>query len=55
VPAWRIGGSWHYLNVVDELPRLGYTMKVFKHVRLPLLYARPDQIVGRQIVLLRKL
>jgi tRNA G10 N-methylase Trm11 len=54
VPAWRIGQDWQYLGVVDELPRLGYTMKVLKHVWQPLLYARPDQVVGRQIVLLRK-
>lgn len=54
VPAWRMRGKWEYLELVDALARLGYTMKVFKHVRLPLLYARPDQIVGRQILLLRK-
>ncbi|HSX00659.1 MAG TPA: hypothetical protein VLF67_00315, partial [Candidatus Saccharimonas sp.] len=55
VPAWRVGRDWRYLDIVDSLGRLGYTMKVFKHVRQPLLYARPDQIVGRQVLLLRKL
>ena len=54
VPAWRRGVSWEYLGVVDDLGRLGYTMKVFKHVRTPLVYARPDSVVGRQILLLRK-
>ncbi len=53
-PAWRVKGQWHYLGIVDELPRLGYTLKRFKHVRTPLLYARGDQIVGRQLLLLRK-
>ncbi len=54
VPAWRTTSGWQYLGIVDELPRLGYTSKVFKHVPRELLYARPDQIVGRQILLLRK-
>ncbi len=54
VPAWRTIKGWQYLGVVDDLARLGYTSKVFKHVRQPLLYARPDQIVGRQLLLLRK-
>jgi tRNA G10 N-methylase Trm11 len=53
-PAWRVGGTWHYLGLVDELADLGYTLKGFKHVRTPLLYARDDQIVGRQLLLLRK-
>jgi tRNA G10 N-methylase Trm11 len=54
VPAWRVGKKWHYLGLVDELPRLGYTAKGFKHVHTPLLYERPDQIVGRQLLFLRK-
>ncbi|HSX02117.1 MAG TPA: hypothetical protein VLI05_02250 [Candidatus Saccharimonadia bacterium] len=53
-PAWRTAKGWQYLGVVDDLPRLGYTMKVFKHVPAPVLYARPDQVVGRQLLLLRK-
>ncbi len=53
-PVWRSRGAWDYLGLVDELPRLGYTLKGFKHVRTPLLYARDDQVVGRQLLLLRK-
>jgi tRNA G10 N-methylase Trm11 len=53
-PAWRIGGKWQYLGIVDELPRLGYTLKSFAHATTPLLYARSDQVVGRQLLLLRK-
>jgi tRNA G10 N-methylase Trm11 len=53
-PAWRVGKDWHYLGIIDELPRLGYTLKSFEHVRTPLLYAREDQVVGRQLLLLRK-
>lgn len=54
VPAWRVGKHWDYLALVDELPDLGYTLKGFRHVRAPLLYAREDQVVGRQLLLLRK-
>lgn len=54
VPAWRTARGWQYLGLVDDLSRLGYTSKVFKHVQTPLLYARPDQVVGRQLLLLRK-
>ena len=53
-PAWHIGKDWHYLGIIDELPRLGYTLRSFEHVRTPLLYAREDQVVGRQLLLLRK-
>ena len=54
VPAWRQGKTWSHLDIVDSVPGLGYTMKVFKHAHEPLLYARDDQIVGRQLLLLRK-
>jgi tRNA G10 N-methylase Trm11 len=54
VPAWRVERQWHYLGLVDELPDLGYTLKGFRTTSTPLLYARDDQIVGRQLLLLRK-
>ncbi len=54
VPAWRMSSGWEYLGLVDELPRLGYTLKGFKHAPSPVLYARADQVVGRQLLLLRK-
>ena len=54
VPAWRIGKHWHYLGLIDELADLGYTPKSFRAAPNPLLYARDDQIVGRQLLLLRK-
>lgn len=58
-PAWRMGREWSYLGIVDELSDLGYTLKGFKHVSVshfqsPMLYARDDQVVGRQLLLLRK-
>jgi tRNA G10 N-methylase Trm11 len=54
VPVWRVGKAWHYLGLVDELPRLGYTLRSFVHAQTPLVYARDDQVVGRQLLLLRK-
>ena len=54
VPTWRVHGQWRPLGLVDELAGLGYTQKVFKHVTTPLLYAREDQVVGRQLLFLRK-
>jgi tRNA (guanine10-N2)-dimethyltransferase len=55
VPAWRLGKRWDYLGLVDELPKLGYTPKGFRAASAsPLLYARDDQIVGRQLLILRK-
>lgn len=54
IPVWRVSGKWHELGLIDELPDLGYTPKSFQHVRAPVLYAREDQIVGRQILMLRK-
>jgi tRNA G10 N-methylase Trm11 len=53
-PAWRVASKWHYLGLVDELDHLGYTLRSFEHVTTPLLYAREDQVVGRQLLLLRK-
>ncbi|MDF2461402.1 MAG: hypothetical protein K0S68_805 [Candidatus Saccharibacteria bacterium] len=56
VPAWRLGKRWDYLGLVDELPKLGYTPKGFRAASAsPLLYARDDQIVGRQLLILRKI
>jgi tRNA G10 N-methylase Trm11 len=54
VPVWRSGRGWEEIDLVDELPRLGYSLKGFQHVRTPLLYYREGQFVGRQILLLRK-
>jgi tRNA G10 N-methylase Trm11 len=54
VPAWRTNKGWSYLCLVDELPDLGYTLKGFQAVTAPPLYARDTQIVGRQLLFMRK-
>lgn len=53
-PAWRVGTKFIDTGLVDELPRLGYSLKGFQHVSNPLLYVRSGQVVGRQILILRK-
>jgi tRNA G10 N-methylase Trm11 len=54
-PAWMVDGSWEALPLVDVLPELGYTTKVFNASTgaLPI-YGRKDQIVGRALYLLTK-
>ena len=54
IPNWRTGGGWRTPAVVDDLADLGYTTKVFKHVSGTVRYARDNQIVGRQLLLLTR-
>lgn len=43
------------LPVIDQLPDLGYTLKVFKHAdSRRLIYLRPGQSVGRQLLILTR-
>jgi tRNA (guanine10-N2)-dimethyltransferase len=54
-PMWRRGSDWQPLDIVDRLSDLGYTLRSFAHVDpRKLMYHRPQQIVGRQLLLLRK-
>ncbi len=55
VPAWEVNGTFKHLPVLDQLPQLGYTHISFVHVRdRDLIYHRPGQIVGRELVVLEK-
>lgn len=45
LPAFRRRNEWQFLPILDKITALG-----FKPESEPLLYARPDQKVGRQIV-----
>lgn len=55
LPSWRTAKGWADLPIVDELPDLGYTFKGLAHVDTTALrYARPDQVVGRRILLLTR-
>ena len=54
IPAWkRENGSYSRLNIVDNLSELGYNVMNISG-NLPLLYHREDQIVAREIIILRK-
>ena len=54
VPSWHSATGWQTLGLVDRIPDLGYDFKSFSHgdVR-KLIYRRPNQIVGRQLLILR--
>jgi tRNA G10 N-methylase Trm11 len=55
VPAWRTKKGFVHLPVLDQLDKLGYNQLVFSHVNAKnLVYARADQIVARQLVVLQK-
>jgi hypothetical protein len=52
-PAWlRSDGTYSRLDIVDEIENMGYN--VMNKSREGLLYHRDDQIVARDIIILRK-
>ncbi len=56
VPAWlRPDGHYERLNLLDEIEELGYNVRSFKNLgQSDLLYHRDDQVVAREIIVLRK-
>ncbi len=53
VPVWKSQQGLVHLPVVDELTAMGYTRVCFSHVRNDqLVYRRPDQVVGRELLVL---
>jgi tRNA G10 N-methylase Trm11 len=56
VPAWQTRpGQFQHLATLDHLEELGYNRVSFKHVRAEdLIYARADQIVARELLVLIK-
>ena len=53
MPAWlRPDGSYHRMNLVDEIANLGYN--VMNKTREGLIYHRDKQVVARDIIILRK-
>ena len=57
IPAWRRPDlSFSHLNIIDEIEKLGYNVHKFKHATpSELLYYRENQVVARQIIVLRKI
>lgn len=56
VPAWQVKpGQFQHLSVLDRIEELGYNRVSFKHVEpSDLIYARADQIVARELLVLIK-
>jgi len=56
IPAWRRPDhTFSHLDVIDEIKQLGYNVHQFKHATpQDLLYCREQQVVARQIIVLRK-
>ena len=56
VPAWRRpNGAYERLNLLDEIEQLGYNVRSFKNLaQSDLLYHREQQVVAREITVLRK-
>jgi tRNA G10 N-methylase Trm11 len=57
VPAWRsTDGSFTHLPLINKLAQLGFAQVEFKNVRTPeLLYYREDQVVARELLVLKKI
>ncbi|MEO8863309.1 MAG: methyltransferase domain-containing protein [Candidatus Saccharimonadales bacterium] len=55
VPAWKTKSGFKHLQILDSLEDLGYTRRVFVHAnKQDLIYHRPEQIVGRELVVLQR-
>ncbi len=54
LPAWKHAKGWKRLAIIDQITALGYTLEQFLPVtQSDLVYFRPDQIVARELVVLR--
>ena len=55
VPAWQTPSGYVSLPILDQIDKMGYNQLVFSHTNAHnLIYARSQQIVGRQLVVLQK-
>lgn len=55
LPSWHIGPKTILPEVIDEIPRLGYTLRQFVATDAgELTYQRPGQMVGRKILVMRR-
>ncbi|HEY1085187.1 MAG TPA: methyltransferase domain-containing protein [Candidatus Saccharimonadales bacterium] len=57
IPAWRdTHGNFTHLDVINKFDSLGYARQALQHVSdKDLLYYREDQVVARQLLVLKKL
>lgn len=55
VPAWKTGEGFKHLKLLDSLEVLGYTRRSFVHAETQdLIYFREGQVVGRELVVLKR-
>jgi tRNA G10 N-methylase Trm11 len=55
IPAWRTKYGWQHLEMLDIARNLGYNIQEFKNApQKDLLYYRENQIVGRELLVLRR-
>jgi tRNA G10 N-methylase Trm11 len=55
VPAWQTRpNEFKRLPLIDQISDLGYNLVKFEHSRSPLIYFRPDQIVGRELLVITR-
>lgn len=55
VPAWFAHGTTYHLKTLDYLEEIGYNRISFVHSRdQDLIYHREDQVVGRELVVMRR-
>ncbi|MDR0397960.1 MAG: hypothetical protein LBH36_02135 [Candidatus Nomurabacteria bacterium] len=55
VPAWRTKYGFTRLDILDTISKLGYNIQQFKHAtQQDLLYCRDSQVVGRELLVLKR-
>ena len=56
IPAWNDGrDNFTHLPLIKNLEKLGYTQAEFQHINAKdLLYYRPEQVVARELLILKK-
>lgn len=56
VPAWKTKNGFKHLPVLDRLTDMGYNRLSFVHADdEKLIYHRPDQVVGRELIILERI
>lgn len=54
VPCWFVNGRTFHLELTENLAQLGFEQIFYSDDKKPLIYHREDQIVGRELLVLRK-
>ncbi|MCL1877193.1 hypothetical protein FWF74_04135 [Candidatus Saccharibacteria bacterium] len=54
VPCWFVGKRTLHLKLIDNLTQIGFEQIFYSSDKKPLIYHRENQIVGRELLVLRK-